>query len=85
MATIPSMKKETAEPAANVPTSDSVHMDTSRLARVPARAAVPASKQPANWNIVPNEADDGITATNAVTGEAFAGTIAEFNAMLRGE
>lgn len=37
---------------------------------------------PSQWSIVPTE--DGIEAANNTTGESFVGTIAEFNAKLRG-
>ena len=37
---------------------------------------------PSQWSILPTE--DGIEATNNSTGELFVGTIAEFNAKLRG-
>lgn len=37
---------------------------------------------PSQWSILPTE--DGIEATNNSTGESFVGTIAEFNAKLRG-
>lgn len=37
---------------------------------------------PSQWSILPTE--DGIEATNSSTGESFVGTIAEFNAKLRG-
>ena len=37
---------------------------------------------PALWTITPTE--DGIIATNSTTGSKFEGTIAEFNAKLRG-
>ena len=37
---------------------------------------------PALWTIAPTE--DGIIATNSTTGSKFEGTIAEFNAKLRG-
>lgn len=36
---------------------------------------------PSNWNILPE--DDGIVATNSVTGRTFKGTVAEFSAMLK--
>jgi hypothetical protein len=40
------------------------------------------NRVPSNWHIVGNE--EGIEASNSVTGETFVGTIAEFNQALRG-
>lgn len=38
---------------------------------------------PSNWYITPEE-DDKVSCVNGITGRTFNGTMAEFNAMLRG-
>jgi hypothetical protein len=55
---------------------------TGKLVKAAPRSA--ASMMPANWTVNVND-EDGIDATNAVTGEIFHGSIKEFNKFMRGE
>ena len=51
----------------------------------PAKSAVVfADTVPCNWTIIRDFETDIISATNSNSGETFEGTIAEFNAALRG-
>jgi hypothetical protein len=60
------------------------------VAPVAAPVAAPAPVKPRafyqqyQWHILPGKTDGTCTATNSTTGDTFEGTIADFNALMRG-
>jgi hypothetical protein len=61
-------------------TPEMVKVDTSKLRGT---ALSNADTIPSNWDIQPHE--DGLNATNNITGRTFTGSSKEFSVMLRGE
>jgi hypothetical protein len=71
-------------PPAPISVTPPVHTDTSSLVRANFRAGSTADAQPCNWQLTAVPDSDQVTAVNSVSGSTFEGTVAEFNAALKG-